>query len=79
MAAFLVVVLSALGVAYALVALATVKVWRVTPDGEGRSEDRLRRIAPEAADVRRGRRCLRSVWRSRARGGARCPQHRRRY
>ena len=78
MAAFLVAILSMMAVAYALVALATVNVWRPVSRGEGRLEDRPERVVYETAGGTRRRRCFRSVRRPRARGGARCPHRRRR-
>lgn len=45
MAAFLVVYLSAMVIAYALVAMATVNVWRPVSHRQGRLEDRPERVA----------------------------------
>ena len=79
MAAFLIAFLSMMAVAYALVAVATVNVWRPVSRGEGRLEDRSERVVYETAGATRKRRCPRSARRRpRARGGARCP-HRRGY
>jgi hypothetical protein len=57
MAAFLMVFLTAMVIAYALVAVATVKVWSAVTYGEGRHEDRPERIVSEAAGGTRKRRC----------------------
>jgi hypothetical protein len=76
MSAFLIVFLSMMAVAYALVAVATVKVWRPVSRGEGRLEDRPERVVYETAGATRKRRCPRSVRRPRERGGARCPHRR---
>jgi len=57
MAAFLMVFLTAMVIAYALVALATVKVWSAVTYGEGRHEDRPDWIVSEAAGGTRKRRC----------------------
>ena len=80
MSAFLIAFLSMMAVAYALVAVATVNVWRpVSSRGEGRLEDLPERLVYETALATRKRRCPRSVRRRpRARGGARCPHRRRR-
>ena len=79
MSAFLVAFLSMMAVAYALVAVATVKVWRPLSRGEGRLEDRLERVVPtEALGRTRKRRCPEAAHRAPTRGGrARC-SHRRR-
>ena len=77
MSAFLIAFLSMMAVAYALVAVATVKVWRPVSRYEGRLEDRPERVVYETASATRTRRCPRSVRRRpRARGGARCPRRR---
>jgi len=68
---------TAMVIAYALVALATVKVWGAVTYGEGRHEDRPERIVSEAAGGTRKRRCPRSVRRPPMRGGARCLRRRR--
>ena len=58
MSALLIAFLSMMAVAYALVAVATVKVWRPVPRGEGRLEDRPERAVPaEALGKTRKRRC----------------------
>ncbi len=77
MSAFLIAFLSMMAVAYALVAVATVKVWRPVSRGEGRLEDRPERVLYEAAGDTSKRRCFRSADRARTRGGARCPHRRR--
>jgi hypothetical protein len=77
MTAFLIAFLSMMAVAYALVAVATVKVWRPVSRGEGRLEDRPERVVYETTGTTRKRRCPRSARRRlRARGGARCPHRR---
>ena len=76
MSALLIAFLSMMAVAYALVAVATVKVWRPVPRGEGRLEDRPERAVYETAGATRKRRCPRSVRRPRTRSGARCPHRR---
>jgi hypothetical protein len=79
MSAFLIAFLSMMAVAYALVAVATVNVWRPVSRGEGRLEDRPVRVVYETAGATRKRRCPKSVRRRpRARGGARCSPRRRR-
>ena len=79
MAAFLIAFLSMMAVAYALVAAATVKVWRPLCRGEGRLEERPERVVYETAGATRKRRCPRSVrHRPRARSGSRCPHRPRR-
>jgi hypothetical protein len=74
MSAFLIAFLSMMAVAYALVAVATVKVWRPVSRGEGPLEDRPVLVVYETTGTTRKRRCFRSVRRLRARGGARCPR-----
>ena len=76
MSAFLIAFLSMMAVAYALVAVATVKVWHPVSRGEGRLEDRPERVVYETAGATRKRRCPGYVRRLRARGGARCPHRR---
>ena len=76
-AAFLMVFLTAMGITYALVALATVKVWSAVTYGEGRHEDRPERILSEAAGGTRRRRCSEPARRPPMRGGARCLRRRR--
>ena len=79
MSAFLIAFLSMMVIAYALVAVATVNVWRPVSRGEGRLEARPERVVYETAGATRKRRCPRSVRRPpRARGAARCPHRRRR-
>ncbi len=78
MAAFLVVYLSAMVIAYALVAMATVNVWRPVSHRQGRLEDRPERVAARLVGKKR-RRCFGSTRRSPARGRARCSHRRRRY
>ena len=77
-AAFLVAFLSAMVVAYTLVALATINVWRAVPQDASHHGDHPRRVADEATGTKRGRRCPQAARWSPARGRARCPQHRRR-
>ena len=78
MAAFLLVFLTAMVIAYALVALATVKVWSAVTYGEGRRhEDRPERIVSEAAGGTRKGRCPEPARRPPMRGGARCLRRRR--
>ena len=80
MAAFLLAFLSAMAIAYFLVALATVKLWRLVPSGEdGNGEDRPERAVPaEALGRTRKRRCPQAAPRPPTRGDrARC-SHRRR-
>src|SRR3712207_3015462 len=59
MAAFLLACLSAMVIAYALVALTTVNLWRLVPRGEdGNGADRPKRAVPgEALGRTRKRRC----------------------
>ena len=75
MAAFLVVFLTAMAIAYATVALATVNVWRLASGGESRREDRPERVAPGPVGETRSR-CSGSAHRSPAGVRARC-SHRR--
>ena len=79
----LVVLLSAMVIAYALVALATVNLWRLVPRGEeGSDEDRPERVVPGGTLGRRGgkRRCPEAGHRppTRRGGRARCSHRRRR-
>ena len=77
----LVVFLSAMVIAYALVALATVNLWRLVPRGEeGNDEDRPKRVMPGGTlGMTRKRRCPEAAHRPPTRGGrARC-SHRRRH
>jgi hypothetical protein len=80
MAAFLLAFLSAMAIAYFLVALATVKLWRLVPRGEdSNGENRPERTVPGGALGRkRKRRCPEAAPLPPTRGDrARC-SHRRR-
>ena len=78
MAAFLMVFLTAMVIAYALVAVATVKVWGTVTYGEGRRhEDRPERSVSEADGGTRKRRCSEPARRPPMRGGAQCLRRRR--
>ncbi len=77
MAAVLMVFLSAMVIAYAIVALATVNVWRSVPHGGGRHQDHPERVVSGAAGGTRKRRCSEPAHRSPMRGGARCLRRRR--
>jgi hypothetical protein len=77
MSAFLIAFLSMMAVAYALVAVATVKVWSAVTYGERRHEVRPERIVSEAAGGTRKRRCSEPARRPPLRGGARCLRRRR--
>ena len=81
MSAFLIAFLSMMAVAYALVAVATVKVWSAVTYGERRHEDRPERVVPgEALGRTRKRRCPEATHRAPTRSGrARCSHRRRRY
>lgn len=69
-ATFLLAFLSAMAVAYALVALATINVWR--PQIESYHEGRPERVVAGPAGGTRKRRCFGSARRPPERGRARC-------
>ena len=77
MTAILVVFLSAMVIAYALVALATVKIWRPVPHSEDHYEDRPEWLVDRGGGRKSKHRC--SSYRSPARGRVRCSHRRHRY
>ena len=76
MAAVLVVFLSAMVIAYALVGLATVNVWRPVSHGEGHEEDRPERVVPGVVGRTRKRRCSEAVHQPPVSDRARCLRRR---
>ena len=80
MAAVLVVFLSAMVIAYALVALATVKMWRPVPHREGHDEDRPEQLVDGEGGRTRKHRCSEAAHRYPVRSSrVRCSHRRWRY
>jgi hypothetical protein len=79
MVAVLVVFLSVMVIAYALVALATVKIWRFVPHCEVHDEDRPERLVDGGGGRTSKHRCSEAAHRSPARGRVRRSHRRRRY
>lgn len=79
MTAVLVVFLSAMVISYALVALATVKIWRPIPHSEDHDENRPERLVGRGGGRTSKQRCSEAAHRSPARSRVRRSHCRRRY
>ncbi len=79
MTTILVMFLSVMVIAYALVALATVKIWRLVPHREDHDEDRPERLVDRGDGRTSKHRCSEATYRSPARSGVRRSHRRRRY
>ncbi len=80
MAAILIMLLSAMVIAYALIALATVQMWRLVPHREGNGDEWAERLADEGDARTRKRRCSEAAHRSHVRSSrVHCSHRRRRY
>ena len=80
MAAVFVVLLSTMVLAYALVALATVQIWRLAPHREGDDDEWPERLVDEGGARTRRHRCSEAAHRSPVRSSSRahCSHRRRR-
>ena len=76
MAAVLVVFLSAMVIAYALVGLATVNVWRPVSHGKAHEEGHPERVVPGVVGRTRKRRCSEAVHQPPVSGRVRCLRRR---
>ena len=80
MAAILMMLLSAMVIAYALVALATVQMWRLVPHREGNGDERRERLVDKGGAMTRKHRCSEAAHRSPVRSSrVHCSHRRRRY